>query len=143
VRILIKKGATTVSKSGPKVKVSGEEYKALSDALMSYVAIAQSNGDYEKKNSYMESLLKVLCKSSKKDYLVKVYRHVWQKIEQDNYLDLELTKEMQQECCHSFWMTYANLNDWFDAWEKFVVEKGLQPAMVMGVLSFLKCNGGG
>ncbi len=84
----------------------------------------------------MESLLKDLFKSSKKDYLVKDYRHLWRKIERDNYQDLELTKEMQQECRRSFWTTYANLNDWFDAWEKFVIEKGFATCNSDGSIEF-------
>ncbi len=63
---LIKRGAKTVLKSRPKGTLLADEYEVLSDATMSYVATVQSNGDYEKKNPFMESLLKDLFKSSKK-----------------------------------------------------------------------------
>jgi hypothetical protein len=100
VRKLIKTDNITVTKSGPKGDLSDEQFRAISDALMSYVAIAQSNGDFEKKNSFLESLL--------------------------------------QKCCRSFWTTYSNLNDWFNAWEQFVLEKGFASKNAEGSVEFSK-----
>ena len=50
VRKCILKGESTVQKTGPKGKISEEEYNAIKTAFLSYLAISQMNGDAEKKN---------------------------------------------------------------------------------------------
>jgi polyhydroxyalkanoate synthesis regulator phasin len=42
-------GQTTVSKTGQKGNLSEDEYKAICSDFLTYLAIAQMNGDPEKK----------------------------------------------------------------------------------------------
>jgi hypothetical protein len=53
VRKCILKGESTVQKTGPKGKISEEEYNAIKTAFLSYLAISQMNGEAEKKKLIM------------------------------------------------------------------------------------------
>ena len=59
LRRYIRIGATTTLKMGAPSTVPEKEYKAISDALLSYIAIKQMNGEHEQSKSSLKNLLNV------------------------------------------------------------------------------------
>jgi len=81
VRKCVLKGQTTVCKIGPKGKLSEEEYKAICAGFLTYLAIAQMNGDPEKKiaKDIVSALEELVHHSGKADTDT---RALWRRIQE-------------------------------------------------------------
>jgi len=120
LRKLLREGRDQILPPGPKPVMVDEEFKAISAAFCSFIAIAQVNGDAEKKRSDMIAALENLLKG-KKVYDAKT---LFLKLKKANAAVLDLSKEEVVEMRRQIWTTYSNLNDWFNAWEKFLITHG-------------------
>jgi hypothetical protein len=119
----VKKGEATVQKTGPKGKLSEEAYDAIKKAFFSYLAIAQINGDAEKKiNSDILPLLEDAIHGTKKHGLDT--RCMLRRLLRDCAEELQTSKEIVQELRRQFWTTYSNLDRWFNAWEETLLTLG-------------------
>ena len=123
VRKCVLKGQTTVSKTGPKGNLSEDEHKAICSVFLTYLAIAQMNGDPEKKiaKDILPALEELFHHSGKKSMDT---RALWRRIQRDCSEQLQFSAEFLQELRRQFWTTYENLDRWFDAWEEILVELG-------------------
>jgi hypothetical protein len=123
VRKCVIKGEKTVKRPGPKGKISEEEYDAVCSGFITYLAIAQMNGDPEKKiNRDIVPKLEELFHGTAKSNIDA--RTLWRRIQRDCSEELQFSSEFLQELRRQFWTTYENLDRWFDAWEAILVELG-------------------
>ncbi len=89
LRKLLREGRDQILPPGPKPVMEDEEFKAISAAFCSFIAIAQVNGDAEKKRSDMIAALENLLKG-KKVYDAKT---LFLKLKKANAAVLDLSKE--------------------------------------------------
>jgi len=89
-------------------------------ALCSFVAICQVNRDPEKKRKDLIAALELLLNGNGTSNPTTLFKRV----KKENAGLLELSKEHLIEMRRLLWTTPKNLNDWFDEWGLFCVEKG-------------------
>jgi len=104
---------------GPKPVMDEMEYKTISAALSSCVAVSQVNGDPEKNRKDLLTSLELLLKGKK----IKA-ETVFKKFKKENAALLDISKEQVVEMRRLMWATPKNLSDWFDEWEHFVLAQG-------------------
>jgi hypothetical protein len=102
--------------------MNDEEFKMITAALCSFIAIGQINGEPEKRRNDLIACIKHLLKGK------EVYNELtlFLKIKKANASLLELSKEEVVEMRRQMWTAFNNLNDWFDSWEAFVLSQGLK-----------------
>ena len=82
----------------------------------------------------MQNILKSLLKDSKNSSCCEKW--LWQKIKKWNAAILQLSKKEKIELRRQMWTTYTNLNDWFDAWQAFVIKYGFATQVSAMLLCF-------
>ena len=110
-----------ISMPHPAIIISEEDAQFFSSALLSFIGISQSNGDPEKMTSDLVACLKELLNTHLKRGLYKPIS-LWKKEKWENAALLKLSSTQVLELRHQIWMTYTNLNDWFDAWSLFTLK---------------------
>ena len=98
-----------------------KELETIEDAILSYLSICQVNDDPEKKGSDMHAMLENAFKYTKTAICIVKIRN---QIHRNNAKLLQVSQEQVQELHQQIWMTFLNLNDWFDAWEMFCLDHG-------------------
>jgi len=126
LRKLIREGRDQIMPSGPKPAIDDEEFKTISAAFCSYVALGQVNGESEKKRTDLLCVLDNLLKG-KKIYDSKT---LFAKLRKNNASLLDLSKEEVVEMRRLIWTTFSNLSDWYDAWEKFLTTQGFASEII-------------
>ena len=119
LRKLIREGRTKIMPPGPKPVMDEMEYKTISAALSSCLAVSQVNGDPEKNRKDLLTSLELLLKGKK----IKA-ETVFKKFKKENAALLDISKEQVVEMRRLMWATPKNLSDWFDEWEHFVLAQG-------------------
>jgi hypothetical protein len=125
IRLYLCNGRTTLSKVGQKEKFSDDELKVLESAILSYISLAQANCHEEKSDKDIIAIIQdVICKAGEKR-TIKDATASWKRrkarIAHHLILDAESIIEMRWQ----FWTTYPNISLWYDGWESFVLEKGM------------------
>ena len=87
-----------------------EEMKALAEAMASYIAIGQANGDAEMGTNDIVALLENLFSLLEKKY--KKYHYLWEKLHEKFPGSHDIAKEKLTEYRRMQWTTYENLADW-------------------------------
>jgi hypothetical protein len=108
VRKKILEGKETIEKQGPKGKISDEAYTTIKCAFLSYLAIAQMNGEAEKKITQdILLLLDELFHGTSKPLMDT--RSLFQRIQRDCAEELNVSKEVVGELHLQLWTTYDKL----------------------------------
>jgi hypothetical protein len=87
-----------LTKPVPCLTIGDETFKTIEHALLSKVFLTQNNGEAELKENDMISFISSLGKVSSPCNL-------WRKINVENAVDLELSKEQQVELRRQMWTT--------------------------------------
>jgi hypothetical protein len=106
--------------SGRPSSFTEDDLQAISNGLISWLSIAQINGDAEKKPAQIVSVLAELIKARKPDAYGSA-KWLWSKLRDINASVLNLSKQYLVELRRQMWTTFDNLSDWFDAWERYVL----------------------
>jgi hypothetical protein len=115
------KGIKTILMQGRKGEVSDEELDDVAEALVSYIAISQINGDAEVHTS---DAIQILAKIYKDTHSERSLRCIWERIKKRFPHMLNMDKELLVELRRQMWTTFDNLNEWFDAWKAFCIDCG-------------------
>lgn len=108
-------------KPGPKSKYfSEEEYNALKGAFVTMIALRQAQNKPELKTSDMYAILGNLLAEKKQTS----GKNLYERLRKDCALDLSCEGEYYVELRRMLWTTSMNLNQWYDMWKEFLVEKG-------------------
>ena len=118
VYTMLREGRTKLITPGAKGYLPEENLKVLGDAILSYIAIGQINGDREVKAKNIVSLLESATRPFEKKFSC---RHLWDSVRAANPLGYSMEKEMVIELRRQQWTTRANLNLWFDSWKRFLL----------------------
>ena len=93
-------------------------YKALCMAFASFIRIQQLNLKDCTQNKQIQWLMKAM--NYKKTQAV----YLWERVLHDSAVNNSTGKINHVGERRVKWMTYHNLNLWFDAWEKVLIETG-------------------
>jgi hypothetical protein len=123
VRKKIFEGKGTIEKQGPKGKISDAACTTIKCAFLSYLAIAQMNGEAEEKITQdILPLLDELFHGTSKP--LTDTRSLFWRSQRDCTEELNVSKEVVGELHRQVWTTYDNLEQWFDSWENTLVTLG-------------------
>jgi len=123
---------TSPMKMGPVGTIPAVAYKFLCQAFSSLIPINQMNACAG--NNSRAKLILMLAKVF--DFRTLAATELLNRVVRDTAIDIKAAKLNCAEDRRIRWMTYQNLDLWFDSWEVFVVEYGFATINQNGELHF-------
>jgi hypothetical protein len=122
IRREVRKGhvGTSPMKMGPVGRTPRRDYRYLCDAFASFTAINQLNkrAGLNVRNKMIQNFAKAINTSR------KAAEGILDRVVRDTAINLTNSKLHSAEERRVRWMTYQNLDLWFDSWERFLSDYG-------------------
>ena len=124
IRHLVEKGiiGVTPPRRGNPGSIPPPAYKALKDALTSFISIHQASGKYEYKRSELSKIVNDIINSNPEENCRS--DHLMARLQKDFGPELSIGKSETMEERWIRWTTFQNLTSWGDNSKEIIIEMG-------------------